>query len=548
MAYAISESYASVINTTTNTVSTVIAFSSPIIAAVGVAITPDGNQAYITATSSGSPPAVVIVVSTATDTINTFIDLSYNYPTGIAITPDGTTAYIAHNNVAGPVSVIDCANNTVSTTITVGSNPVGVAISPDGATAYVTNSGSGTVSVIDVSTNTVSATITVGSVPNPTYISITPDGTTAYVINPGSNSISPITLSTNTVGTAITVGSTPIAFGQFIQPFNQPNPPNYNYLAGGLINKFRNGTMDIWQRGTSAITVSTSGAYTADGWIVVPTGSSCTVAATNGRTGGLTYYSMLITGATSITDILLKQRIESYVAAPLAGQTVTVQAQVYNNTGGAITPTLTVKHAGSQDNWTSPTTDISAVNLQSCPNGAWTQVAYTFVASTSSSNGLEITIDFGNNFSSGSKSVQVTELDIRSTPGLSTGLNSSPPLPELRSITVELPGCQRYYRKSYTMGTAPGNAPGAGYCNLTFSGPNANIGITMLFGTPMRTSPTISIYDGSGTSGKYSYYSSGWNNGGAIAFIGTNDEVLFALSNIASALSINFDYTASAEL
>jgi hypothetical protein len=68
-------------------------------------------------------------------------------------------------------------------------------------------------------------------------------------------------------------------------------------------------------------------------------------------------------GATSVTDVIVKQRIESYVAAPLAGQVVTVQAEVYNSTGGSITPTLTVKHATSQDSWGSSTTDASAVNL-----------------------------------------------------------------------------------------------------------------------------------------------------------------------------------------
>ena len=55
-----------------------------------------------------------------------------------------------------------------------------------------------------------------------------------------------------------------------------PPPPSLPRSAGGLVNKFRNGTMDIWQRGTSSLTATTSGAYTADGWIVLPTGASVT--------------------------------------------------------------------------------------------------------------------------------------------------------------------------------------------------------------------------------------------------------------------------------
>ncbi len=188
-------------------------------------------------------------------------------------------------------------------------------------------------------------------------------------------------------------------------------------LPGGPVNKFRNATMDVWQRGTSSLTATTSGTHTADGWIVLPTGASVTATQAGGRL--LTKCSLQVTGASSVTDLIVKQRIESYIAAALCSQTVTVQAQVYNNTGGAITPLLSVKHAGSQDVWTSPTTDVSAVSLQSCANGAWTQVAYTFSASASSYNGLEISFDFGNNFSTTGKSLQITELDIRVTPAAS---------------------------------------------------------------------------------------------------------------------------------
>ncbi len=200
--------------------------------------------------------------------------------------------------------------------------------------------------------------------------------------------------------------------------------------------------MDVWQRGAGPITVGTAGAYTADGCIVVPTGASVTAQQVSGR--GPTVYSLKVAGAPSVTDVIVKQRIESYVAAPLTGQTVTVQARVFNNTGATITPNVTVKHAGAQDNWTSPTTDVSATPLQSCANAAWTQIAYTFTASSSSSAGLEISFDFGNNFGASANSIQITEIDIRVTPGVATGVNGAPPTPELRPIGSELALCQRY--------------------------------------------------------------------------------------------------------
>ena len=189
---------------------------------------------------------------------------------------------------------------------------------------------------------------------------------------------------------------------------------------GGMVNKFRNGTMDVWQRGTGPITITTSGGYGADGWIVLPAGASVTAAQTGGRL--LTKNSLQVTGAASVTDVIIKQRVESLIAAALCSQTVTVQAQVYNNTGGSITPLLTVKHAGSQDVWTSPTTDVNAVSLQPCANGSWTQLGYTFPANANSFNGLEIAFDFGDNFGANTKTLQITECDIRVTPGASAGL------------------------------------------------------------------------------------------------------------------------------
>jgi hypothetical protein len=213
---------------------------------------------------------------------------------------------------------------------------------------------------------------------------------------------------------------------------------------GGFLNKFRNGTMDVWQRGTSSLTAATSGAYTADGWIVTPTGASVTVAQAGGRL--LTKNSLQVTGASAVTDVQISQRIESSIAAAFCSQTVTVQAQVYNNTGAAITPTLTVKRPSTQDGWSGTINiDVNAVGLQSCTNGAWTLVAYTFSANAASYNGLQITFDFGNNFAANSKTVQITECDIRVTPGASIGVNTNPPPAELRPIATELALCLRYY-------------------------------------------------------------------------------------------------------
>jgi hypothetical protein len=247
--------------------------------------------------------------------------------------------------------------------------------------------------------------------------------------------------------------------------------------------------MDVWQRGTS-LTV-TSG-YTADGWIVVATGASVTVnRVVSGATAALSppvYWDLCIVGATSVTDVLIKQRIESYVAAALCGQTVTVQAYVWNNTGATITPKLTVNHANAVDDWTAFTTDVNAVSLQACVNAAWTQAAYTFTAAANM-NGLEVIFDFGNNFAGASPNnrVYISACDIRSTPGVSVGINNSPPPVEIRPIGIEMPFNQRYYWR-----WAPGSTTSA--INI-FQAFNATQYWGKLFDlpTPMRAVPVCNI-------------------------------------------------------
>ena len=184
------------ITTATNTAGTPITTgSSP----GAIAITPDGKTAYVANLGSGT----VTPITTATNTAGPPITAGGGY-NAIAITPDGTTAYVA-NEGSNTVTPITTATNTAGTPIAVGSQPNAIAITPDGKTAYVANVGSGTVTPITTATNTAGPPIRTGS--TPTAIAITPNGTTAYVANVGSGTVTPITTATNTAGPPIaTVG------------------------------------------------------------------------------------------------------------------------------------------------------------------------------------------------------------------------------------------------------------------------------------------------------------------------------------------------------
>jgi YVTN family beta-propeller protein len=108
------------------------------------------------------------VIDTTNNTVQTTIQVSKGSSStigrGIAITPDGKNAYLTNGGL-NTVSVINTATNTVSATVDVGVDPGGLAITPDGKHVYVTNHGSDNVSVIDTAANKVVVEVKVGSRP-----------------------------------------------------------------------------------------------------------------------------------------------------------------------------------------------------------------------------------------------------------------------------------------------------------------------------------------------------------------------------------------------
>lgn len=145
-----------VINTATNTVITTIPLSTPTsVALMAIAITSDGNRAFITGTSSGT--IVVLDTNPASPTYHQQIDTiptTGNSLGEIALTLDDRHAFITSRTTDELLVVdIDPISPTYGTQVgqvTVGDNPFSVVIEYQipGVIAYVSNHGSGTVSVI----------------------------------------------------------------------------------------------------------------------------------------------------------------------------------------------------------------------------------------------------------------------------------------------------------------------------------------------------------------------------------------------------------------
>ena len=119
-----------------------------------------------------------------------------------------------------------------------------------------------------------------------------------------------------------------------------------------------------------------------------------------------------------------------------------------------------------------------------------------------------------------------------------------------RAYSQELAMCQRYYETSYDIGTAPGAAWSLnGGMGIGTSFPTNNHRQSYPFKVPKRAVPTLTFYDATGASGKYSYYTSTWNNGGTTFTINTacSTAIYWGIS-MASSIEAQASYTASAEL
>jgi DNA-binding beta-propeller fold protein YncE len=159
----------------------------------GIAITPDGSNAYVvTQPYSGSGPSVVFVINVATRAITTSIPFTgYSNLGQIAITPDGTEAYLVNSIDADGFSfpVLDLQSNTVQPPVSIifgsGKNlissysPSYIALHPDGTRLYLAPVSGGPVLIVSTITKTVTNVIPLAAGAGPVFgaqPTFTPDG------------------------------------------------------------------------------------------------------------------------------------------------------------------------------------------------------------------------------------------------------------------------------------------------------------------------------------------------------------------------------------
>jgi hypothetical protein len=190
----------------------------------------------------------------------------------------------------------------------------------------------------------------------------------------------------------------------------------------------------------------------------------------------------------ALTNLTVQQNIESVAAQTLGYTNVTFQATIYNNGSPTLTPSLTIAVPTAIDNFSSQTTVLST-SLQSIPMGQTVTVAYTFATSNSYSfqNGISFLLQFGSGVSA-SENVFISNIDMSPTPYAQVGLNSNPPVPQIRSYSEQLLECQRFYQ---TIGGLSGPTISFGFGGITDNSSEALIFINFL--CKMKVTPTCSV-------------------------------------------------------
>jgi YVTN family beta-propeller protein len=161
----------SVINTANNMVeATVTVGTNP----QGLAVSPDGTKVYVANGGTYSIYSTVSVISTSSNTVVATVGPMGLFARGISISPDGTKVYVTTrdgNGNYGLLSVINTANYQYDVFQVTNSLLSGVSVSADGTKVYVVDAGDGNVggigniSVINTANNSVLTTIPVGSFP-----------------------------------------------------------------------------------------------------------------------------------------------------------------------------------------------------------------------------------------------------------------------------------------------------------------------------------------------------------------------------------------------
>ena len=341
-------------------------------------------------------------------------------------------------------------------------------------------------------------------------------------------------------------------------------------------NRIINGAMVIDQRNAGAsVTADTGNPYTVDRWVSISSqNSKYTIQQNAGSVTppvGFTNY-LGITSSSAYTvgaaeQFLVRQQIEGYNMADLgwgsaSAKTVCLSFWVRSSLtgtfgGGLYNSNGTRSYPFSYTISATNTWEFKSVTIAGDTSGTWqttnsTGVSVGFGLGVGSTYSGTAGAWAGTYYSSatGATSVVGTNGATFYITGVQLEVGSTATSFDYRPYGTELALCQRYYQRSYNIGTATGTSFNSNYEIPAYFIGTGNYGFvcSKTFLTSMRANPTITVYADDGTAGSVTP----WNSSpSAIASVNAIENGITAgnfNNNTSVGVVYGFAFTASAEL
>jgi hypothetical protein len=303
-----------------------------------------------------------------------------------------------------------------------------------------------------------------------------------------------------------------------------------------------NGGFDVWQRGTSFTAASlTSPYYTVDRWITVR-GGLAAGATWSRQTSDLTNFNYFMrcqrdSGNTSTANIHASTSFETVNIKRLQGKVLTLSFWAkaganYSSASSSFKAQIAVG-TGTDSNYLITGFTSSSLLLDSTVTltTSWQRFTVTTSSALLTTHN-QLAINFFNTpvgTASAADYVDITGVQLEAGP-VATPFEFEP-------FETTLRKCQRYYEKSYSVGTVPGTNTNEGsffIWNSTQS--DALAGVYQKFAVNKRTKPTTIFYwTPSGTAGSWDYLRSGTSGVAAVTLLDSGETGFSAYHNTGGA-------------
>jgi hypothetical protein len=261
------------------------------------------------------------------------------------------------------------------------------------------------------------------------------------------------------------------------------------YVAGK--NALINGGMDIWQRGTTSASITTTQVYTADRWTAV-TGASTGTVVSRQSTSDTTNLPFIqycariqrTAGQTGTSFVQFAQSMESVNSVPFAGKTITVSFYAraganYSSASNALNVLMLTGTGTDQQVLVGYTGSVSAINSFATLTTTWQRFTFTATLATTT-NEIGLDLYYTPVGTAGANDYfEVTGIQ------LEMGSQATPFARSGGTIGGELALCQRYYWRNSTQ---------SGTYALGFAASTTSSRYLVNFPVSMRISPTSLEY------------------------------------------------------